>query len=168
VRKVSSIANDRRLAAPPNPVEAVRGYNPGRVGTTTYTAVWVGFLTLGSLLVAFLVLAFVLGALGVDGPRPSDQGRNQFLALSVVVVAGWCAVCRFGILMVWRRLRRAERQRQQAIEQVRAKAQAQMPAWERAMATWRQLYYCGRDDVDFVPGKPGTLVPAEQMARILA
>lgn len=168
VRKVSSIASDHRLAAPPNPLAAVQGYDPGLVGTSTYTAVWTILLTVVSLLVVCLGLSFLLGALGIDGPRPSDQGRNQLLVLLAVLIVGWGAVCLFGVAMIRGRMRRAGRQRQKAIEQVKAQAQTRVPAWEQAMATWHQLYYCGRDDLVFVPGKPDTLVPAEHMERILS
>lgn len=167
VRKVSSIASDRRLAAPPDPLAAVEGYDPGRVGTSSYTAGWTILLMVGSVILACFGLSFLLAAFGVDGPRPSDQGRNQLLALLAVLIAGWCVVCLFGITRIRRRIRRAEQRRQQAIAQVKAKAQTQVPAWERAMATWRQLYYCGRDDMVFVPGKLDTIVPAEYMARLL-
>jgi hypothetical protein len=164
VRKVSSIASDRRLAAPSNPVDAVRGYDPGRVGITNYTVAWTVLFMVGSVVALFAFL-IALGAL-VGGSTP--EVREQAKPVILVVIAIWCAWCFLWIAMIRRRARRAERQRQQAIEQVRAKAQAQVPAWERAMATWRQLYYCGRDDMVFIPGKPNTLVPAEQMARLLA
>jgi hypothetical protein len=54
------------------------------------------------------------------------------------------------------RQRGVEQRCQQSIAKVRAEAQAKMLEWERTMAAWRQLYYCGRDDI----------VPVERMAQI--
>jgi hypothetical protein len=39
------------------------------------------------------------------------------------------------------------------------------PAWDRAMAAWRSLYYCGRDDVVFNP-KTDAVLSDEELASM--
>src|SRR5215475_9399263 len=39
------------------------------------------------------------------------------------------------------------------------------PAWDSAMATWRSLYYCSRDDVVFNP-KANKVITNEQMVAL--
>lgn len=167
VRKVSSISADRRLAAPQNPLAAVQGYNPGLVGTTTFTAVWTILLMIATLVALVAVLSLANDLNNLEHYALLGQNPVPGITQLVLIIAGCCVLWVLGIAMIRGRLRRARRQREQAIAQAKAQAQAQVPAWERAMATWRQLYYCGRDDTVFVPGKPDTLVPAEHMARIL-
>ncbi len=41
------------------------------------------------------------------------------------------------------------------------------PRWERAIARWNELYYCSRNDVVFIPGKPNTCVPINEMQKLL-
>jgi hypothetical protein len=43
---------------------------------------------------------------------------------------------------------------------------ARLQAWEAAYARWKQLYYCLRDDVVFIPGH-STLMAAEQVQNYL-
>ena len=45
-------------------------------------------------------------------------------------------------------------------------AKAQMPHWQRAMATWQHLFYCHRCDGIFLSGQP-YLVPTAQMMEFL-
>jgi hypothetical protein len=46
-----------------------------------------------------------------------------------------------------------------------AAASERFPAWDRAMAVWRSLYYCKRDDVVFDP-KSNTLITEDQLAAL--
>jgi hypothetical protein len=43
----------------------------------------------------------------------------------------------------------------------------QFPAWDRATATWRSLYYCSRDDIVFDP-KTDRAITSEQLATLRA
>ena len=40
-----------------------------------------------------------------------------------------------------------------------------LPAWDKAMATWRSYYYCSRDDVVFDP-KSDQVVSEEQLRTL--
>jgi hypothetical protein len=44
-------------------------------------------------------------------------------------------------------------------------ATVRYPAWDRAMATWRSLYYCGRDDVVFSP-QTNAVLSDEELANL--
>jgi len=46
-----------------------------------------------------------------------------------------------------------------------AEATVQFPAWDRAMNTWKSLYYCARNDVVFNPAT-NTVVSEEQLALL--
>lgn len=48
----------------------------------------------------------------------------------------------------------------------RARVRWAMPAWERAIARWYELYYCGRDDGVYLPGD-NELVSVELMGTVL-
>jgi hypothetical protein len=50
----------------------------------------------------------------------------------------------------------------QSIAQVRRRQEAYDEAMERAIARWKQLYYCSRDDIAFNPSE-NTLVPVEAL-----
>jgi hypothetical protein len=46
-----------------------------------------------------------------------------------------------------------------------AEATERFPAWDRAMALWKSLYYCARDNVVFDP-KTNTVISDEQLAAL--
>jgi hypothetical protein len=39
--------------------------------------------------------------------------------------------------------------------------------WQQARANWERLYYCGRNDIVFLPGVPDACVPAHEIYRLL-
>jgi len=50
----------------------------------------------------------------------------------------------------------------------RSRFESAMPAWERAMERWENLYYCQRDDVVFIPGgNDGASVLADDIDELL-
>jgi hypothetical protein len=53
----------------------------------------------------------------------------------------------------------------QRVVQGDAEATELFPAWDRAMAIWKSLYYCGRDNVVFDP-KTNKVVSDEQLAAL--
>jgi hypothetical protein len=48
-----------------------------------------------------------------------------------------------------------------------AESTLRLPAWDQAMAKWRDLRYCSRDDVVFDP-QTKNLVSNEQLAKLRA
>ncbi len=46
-----------------------------------------------------------------------------------------------------------------------AEATVEFPAWDRAMDTWKSLYYCARDNAVFNP-ETNTVVSEEQLALL--
>lgn len=46
------------------------------------------------------------------------------------------------------------------------KWQNDMPRWQNAMQRWEKLYYCSRNDVVFIPGKPIT-APIDKMIEFI-
>lgn len=55
----------------------------------------------------------------------------------------------------------------QRVVQGDAESTARLPAWDQAMATWRDLRYCSRDDVVFDP-QTHMSVSNEQLAKLRA
>jgi hypothetical protein len=55
----------------------------------------------------------------------------------------------------------------QRVVQGDAEATRLFPAWDRAMAIWKSLYYCGRDNVVFDP-KTDKVIPDQQLAALRA
>jgi hypothetical protein len=55
----------------------------------------------------------------------------------------------------------------QKVVQGDAEATERFPAWDRAMAIWKSLYYCGRDNVVFDP-KTEQVIPDQQLAALRA
>ncbi len=53
----------------------------------------------------------------------------------------------------------------QRVVQGDAEATVQFPAWDRAMNTWKSLYYCARNDVVFDPAT-NEVVPEEKLALL--
>lgn len=49
----------------------------------------------------------------------------------------------------------------------RAHYEAEHQHWKQAIAVWDQLYYCTRDDVVFLPGRPEMHTQACQMRHLL-
>lgn len=45
--------------------------------------------------------------------------------------------------------------------------ETEYPRWQHAIAKWNELYYCARNDVIFIPGKPQDCVPVSQMSKLL-
>jgi hypothetical protein len=43
----------------------------------------------------------------------------------------------------------------------------QIARWRQAVASWERLYYCGRNDIVFIPGNPETCLPAHELYKLL-
>jgi hypothetical protein len=41
------------------------------------------------------------------------------------------------------------------------------PRWQRARELWDELYYCARNDIVFLPDRPGAYAPASEMDSFL-
>jgi hypothetical protein len=89
-----------------------------------------------------------LGILTVEGNTERLMGVVLFVAgaagfVSIVIVTGRSS-----------RIKKAEHARQ-------------VERWRVAVASWERLYYCGRNDVVFIPGNPETCVPAYELYKLL-
>lgn len=95
-----------------------------------------------------ITLTIIAGLLLLVNP-PHDpsilQGAASLLALTI-----------FCILITIVLLVRRSRSRRES-------AQAQMLQWERAMRLWERFYYCGRNDLVFLPEDPRVCFPPSDM-----
>jgi hypothetical protein len=112
---------EHRFAPPPMPVS--------KVGMMRFIVVGFALVFVGS----FIILTFAtVGGYG-SWPQPVQ------IVLVVLVIAGIVTTLVLS-LVAFLRVVRSDNQTLQYL-----------PAWDEAMANWRSLYYCKRDDVVFDP-----------------
>jgi hypothetical protein len=100
-------------------------------------------------------LLFLCIAGGLFGVGMAYSGKSELLIGAVLFVV--CVVSFVSLLIVANRksrIRKAEHARQ-------------IGRWRVAVANWERLYYCGRNDVVFIPGNPETCVPAHELYKLL-
>lgn len=92
---------------------------------------------------------------GLLGLGMAFSDKYEHLVGAILFVA--CVASFVGLLVVANRnsrIRKAEHARQ-------------IERWRVAVANWERLYYCGRNDVVFIPGNPETCVPAYELYKLL-
>src|SRR5689334_7125940 len=104
---------------------------------------------IGAGVVLIGILVFIITAIVVSGGMAASF-MGIFLSLAVVCIIGVLALSFYAF---------------QRVVKGDVETTLQFPAWDRATATWRSLYYCSRDDVVFDP-KAGKVVTNEQLAAL--
>ncbi len=107
------------------------------------------YISAGVVLIGILV--FTLIAIVVSGGMAASF-MGIFLSLTVVCIIGVLALSFYAF---------------QRVVNGDVETTLLFPAWDRATATWRSLYYCSRDDVVYDP-KAKKVVSNEQLAALHA
>ena len=119
----------RRLAPPPRPLASA--------GKNTKT----------KLVLSLAILVLIVG-LVITCVLSSSSGSSQSNSPTTVVFCGGIPFAvAIGLFVFWYTLYRKDKakiQQQQSILDQR---------WKQATARWQKLYYCGRDDIIFIPGE---------------
>jgi hypothetical protein len=95
-----------------------------------------------------LIIFSLFGLLGTIG----NKNATLFSSVSCVFLPALIAV---GLLFLRRSLGRKKRQYQSGY-----------PKWQQAISRWEKLYYCGRDDIIFIPAEKTSANVAELSAYI--
>jgi hypothetical protein len=106
---------------------------------------------IGAGVVLIGILVFIIIAIVVSGGMMASI-MGIFLGLAIVCIIGVLALSFYAF---------------QRVVKGDVETTLQFPAWDSAMATWRSLYYCSRDDVVFDP-KAEKVVTNEQLAILRA
>lgn len=106
---------------------------------------------IGAGVVLIGILVFIITAIVVSGGMAASF-MGIFLSLAVVCIIGVLALSFYAF---------------QRVVNGDVETTLQFPAWDRATATWRSLYYCSRDEVVFDP-KAEKVVTNEQLAALHA
>lgn len=106
---------------------------------------------IGAGVVLIGILVFIITAIVVSGGMAASF-MGIFLSLAVVCIIGVLALSFYAF---------------QRVVNGDVETTLQFPAWDRATATWRSLYYCSRDEVVFDP-KAEKVVSNEQLAALHA
>ena len=106
---------------------------------------------IGAGVVLIGILVFIITAIVVSGGMAASF-MSIFLSLAVVCIIGVLALSFYAF---------------QRVVNGDVETTLQFPAWDRATATWRSLYYCSRDEVVFDP-KAEKVVSNEQLAALRA
>jgi hypothetical protein len=126
------------------------------------------------LLLIFAILSFAAGAccfifsaLGLlqssNFSQPYEQlgsSMTSALVCSIPLVLG--AV---GMSVLWFFLRKKEQQR---LAQEQNGINITYRRWQQALARWQKLYYCGRDDIVFVPGESNCANVSDMLGYLYA
>jgi hypothetical protein len=106
----------------------------------------------GCAMAGLLFLSLVVGLIGLGMALSDNTEHLVGAALFVVGAAGFVSI----VVVIGRnaRVKKAEHARQVA-------------RWRQAVANWERLYYCGRNDIVFIPGNPETCVPAYELYKLL-
>ncbi|GHO95205.1 hypothetical protein KSF_052530 [Reticulibacter mediterranei] len=99
-----------------------------------------------------LFLCFAVGLVGLGMALADNSERLIGAALFTVCTAGFVS-----LLVVLGRKSRIKK----------AEHAQQIVRWQQAVANWERLYYCGRNDVVFIPGNSETCVPAYELYKLL-
>lgn len=106
---------------------------------------------IGSCMVLIGILVFLIITLVASGGMDISI-MSIFLSLTVVCIIGVLAVSFYAF---------------QRVVQGDAETTLQFPAWDRATATWRSLYYCSRDDKLF-DATSNKIISNEQLVTLRA
>jgi hypothetical protein len=106
---------------------------------------------IGAGVVLIGILVFLIITLVASGGMATSF-MGIFLSITVVCIIGVLALSFYAF---------------QRVVRGDAETTLQFPAWDSAMATWRSLYYCSRDDVVF-DTKANKVVTSEQFATLRA
>ena len=106
---------------------------------------------IGACVVLIGILVFLIIVLVASGGMAASF-MGIFLSATIVCIIGVLAISFYAF---------------QRVVQGDAETTLRFPAWDSAMATWRSLYYCSRDDVVFDP-KACKVVTNEQLAALRA
>jgi hypothetical protein len=126
-------------------------------------------------IVVLLIFAIILAVVGVCGfifavmgYISSTSSYYQSGALSSSVITA--LVCGFtpflvsvGMFVLWYFLRKKDQERLR-LEQSAINDAYQR--WQQARARWEKLYYCGRDDIVFIPGEKTSATVADMIAYL--
>ncbi|MBE2266701.1 MAG: hypothetical protein IAE80_00620 [Anaerolinea sp.] len=137
-----------RLAPPVKPVQAF-GY--GWVGVFLFSRIGLGLFML-TLILAIVACSFPI----LVGTYRENPALVLIPILGVTVFVA--LLLRWIIVSLMREVRKTRDDR--------AGYPAEVAAWERAFARWKELYYCIRDDGVFLPDR-AVLVPSAQMKQYL-
>jgi hypothetical protein len=129
-------------------------------------------------IVILLLFAIILAVAGVCGFMLAITGFTSFysydqtgaISSSIIMTLIMTLVCGFvpflasaGMFVLWHSLRKKEqdriRQEQSAINDANLK-------WQQARSRWEILYYCGRDDIVFIPGEKTSATVADMIAYL--
>jgi Kef-type K+ transport system membrane component KefB len=130
-------AGIERFAPPPMPGK--------RVSMAKYMVIGMGLVFLGSF---FIIVTSV--SVAPDVLNPVAELIQVVVTLVAIVITLIISFIAF----------------QRALQGDEA-AQELYPAWDRALANWRRLYYCSRDDIVFDP-KVGKAIPDKALTALLA
>jgi hypothetical protein len=106
---------------------------------------------IGACVVLIGILVFMIIVLVASGGMTTSL-MGIFLSVTIICIIGVLAVSFYSF---------------QRVVQGDAETTLRFPAWDSAMATWRSLYYCSRDDVVFDP-QATKVVTNEQLAALRA
>lgn len=147
---VSQTVQSMRLAPPQKPV---------------YKNVWgVGYIIGLFLLTVVLLFSLPNAIISVLDVVSQVVYYNEYnlanTIINLVISIGLATGLVIGIVLLLSNRRKAS-SRQKAV------IPTQHAQWERAMAKWQQLYYCGRCDGVFIPGGMSGLIPVGSMMAYL-
>ena len=108
-----------------------------------------------SLVLGACVLGAVCSCSAASAAVGFTEHWSDFMSYTLVSALIFIAAT---VALVWRTSRETE--------QNKARWQADYLRWQTSVARWEALYYCGRDDLVFVPGMP-VAAPASAMWTLL-
>jgi hypothetical protein len=134
----------------------------------TKTVSMMGYMVISLVLVGiciFLVMVLVGSETLGSGNLPAGYTFNLatifspgFLLNGAFILCTITLICIVGALV-------ASYMAFQRVVKGDAEATERFPAWDRAMAIWKSLYYCGRDNIVF-DSKTNTVISDEQLAAL--
>jgi hypothetical protein len=101
-----------------------------------------------------LFLLLIAGMVGLETALTTEISNTRLIAAAVVVA---CAAGFAGIITITSRSARVKK----------AKHAEQVARWQQAIMNWERLYYCGRNDIVFIPGMAESCVPAYELYKLL-
>jgi predicted RNA-binding Zn-ribbon protein involved in translation (DUF1610 family) len=104
------------------------------------------------------------GIVGLFTPSPTSQAFVKQL-VNLLIFGFLPLFASLAIFVLWYFLRRKEKERQK-VEQVYINDVYQR--WQHTKSRWERLYYCGRDDVVFIPGEKTIASVADMIKHIYA
>ncbi len=108
--------------------------------------------------IILLVIAILFIIIGIIGFINSIGSKSSSAVVGVLFCGLLPSIMAIGLFFLWRSLQRKEKEK--SIQQ-QSDINKGYQKWQQAISRWEKLYYCGRDDIIFIPGEKTSAAVAD-------